>query len=366
MEAPSRWPARARGTPGYLFLAGGNWSCRLPKLNHPGLAAEAGRRLAYPLQERGFADPTGTDLKLSDLTRQRALLAWQHDEMAESVSDTPEAWAQEASVVARTESPVTRAGIVAALRAAGVPHGGVIIVHSSLSRLGWVVGGAHTAVLALRDAVGSTGTIVMPALSSNLSEPSGWVAPPVPEAWWQIVRDEVPAYDARLTPMTAMGAVAECFRHLPGTVRGAHPADSFMANGPLADDVIAPHPLESGFGAGSPLDRLYDHQARIVLLGVGHSNNTSLHLAESRTRWAADHRITYGAPLMVDGQRRWVTYDDVDYDNDDFAAAGAAFAAATGSEVRASLGAGEVIACDMHEIVDFATDWLDYNRGTRV
>jgi len=69
---------------------------------------------------------------------------------------------------------------------------------------------------------------------------------------------------------------------------------------------------------------------------------------------------------MVDGQRRWVTYDDVDYDNDDFEATGAAFAAATGSEARVQLGAGEVIASDMREIVDFATEWLDYNRGTRV
>lgn len=297
---------------------------------------------------------------------QCAVVAWQHDGMPESVSDTPEPWAQEAAVVARTEAPVTRAAMVAALRAAGVQDGGVIIVHSSLSRLGWVVGGAHTAVLALMDAVGPTGTIVMPALSSHLSEPSGWVAPPVPEAWWQIIRDEMPAYDAVLTPMVAMGAVAECFRLLPGTVRSSHPADSFMANGPLADDVIAPHLLECAFGAGSPLDRLYDQRARIVLLGVGHSNNTSLHLAESRTRWAAEHRITYGAPLMVDGQRRWVTYDDVDYDNDDFEATGAAFAAATGSEARVQLGAGEVIACDLREIVDFANEWLDYNRGTRV
>lgn len=269
-------------------------------------------------------------------------------------------------MIARTESPVSRAGIIAALRAAGVHDGGLIIVHSSLSRLGWVVGGAHTAVLALRDAVGSTGTIVMPALSSNLSEPSRWVAPPVPEEWWQIVRDEVPAYDAKLTPMTAMGAVAECFRHLPGTVRSAHPADSFMANGPLASEVITPHTLASAFGVGSPLSRLYELNARVVLLGVGHSNNTSLHLAESRTHWATEHRITYGAPVLVDGARRWVTYDDVDYDNDDFEAAGAAFASATGSEARVQLGTGEVIACDVREIVGFATDWLDYNRGTRV
>jgi aminoglycoside 3-N-acetyltransferase len=112
------------------------------------------------------------------------------------------------------------------------------------------------------------------------------------------------------------------------------------------------------------LGRLYQLNARIVLLGVGHANNTSLHLAESRTRWALDHSITFGVPLMVDGERQWVTYDDVDYDNHDFEGAGAAFAAATGREARVTLGAGEVIGCDVREIVDFATGWLDSNRST--
>lgn len=268
----------------------------------------------------------------------------------------------EAAVVARTDTPVTRADIVAALRAAGVHEGGTIIVHSSLSKIGWVAGGAHTVVLALAESVGRTGTIVMPSMSSGLSEPSRWVAPPVPEAWWQTIRDETPAFDPALTPMVAMGAVAECFRHLPGTLRSAHPADSFMANGPRAHEIVERHPLDASFADGSPLSRLCDCNARIVLIGVGHGNNSTLHLAESRSRWARSHVITYGAPVIVDGERQWVTYDDVDYDSDDFEAAGAAFAAATGGEVRVPLGFGEVTACNAREIVDFVTQWIDSNR----
>ena len=286
--------------------------------------------------------------------------------MSESVNVTTEPWAREAAAIARTEFPVTRAVMVNALHAAGVQRGGVVMVHSSLSRLGWVVGGAHTAVLALTDAVGPAGTIVMPSMSANLSEPSRWEAPPVPESWWQTIRDEMPAYDAALTPLVGMGAVAECFRHLSGTVRSDHPAVSLMANGPLAEEVLGRHNMTVAFGDGSPLSRLYELDARIVLIGVGHSNNTSLHLAEWRTRWAREHTITFGVPVMVDGERQWVTYDDVDYDNHDFEAAGAAFAATTGGEVRVPLGAGELIACNVRAIVDFATEWLDYSRGTTV
>ncbi len=286
--------------------------------------------------------------------------------MSESVSATQEPWTGEAATIERTDVPVTFGVIVAALRAAGVQPGGVVIVHSSLSGLGWVVGGAHTAVLALTEAVGPRGTIVMPSMSTNLSEPSRWAAPPVPESWWPTIREEMPAYDVALTPLVAMGAVAECFRHLLGTVRSEHPAVSLMANGPLSQEVLRPHNLRLAFGEGSPLSRLYELDARIVLLGVGHSNNTSLHLAESRTRWAREHTITFGVPVMVEGERRWMTYDDVDYDNHDFEEAGAAFAAATGGEVRVPLGAGELISCNVRKIVDFATEWLDYSRGTTV
>jgi aminoglycoside 3-N-acetyltransferase len=74
------------------------------------------------------------------------------------------------------------------------------MVHSSLSRLGYVVGGAHTLVLALLAAIGSEGTLVMPTHSGDLTDPAGWMHPPVPEAWWAALRDQMPAYDQALTP----------------------------------------------------------------------------------------------------------------------------------------------------------------------
>ena len=208
----------------------------------------------------------------------------------------------EAAVIARAAMPLTKANLVAALRDAGVGTGSVMIVHSSLSRLGWVVGGGQAVVEALFDVVGPTGTIVMPSLSSDWSEPSRWVAPPVPEAWWQTIRDEMPAYDAALTPTQFMGETAGCFQRHPLTVRSAHPADSFMANGPLAQFVLHPHGLSPAFGDGSPLARLYELDARIVLLGVGHDNSTSLHLAESRHQVGAAAR--HHLRRTDDGERR--------------------------------------------------------------
>lgn len=236
------------------------------------------------------------------------------------------------------------------------------MVHASLSRLGWIVGSAQTVVGALLDVIGTDGTIVMPA-HTGVSDPSRWQHPPVPEEWWPTIRREWPAFDASLTPTRAMGAVAECFRRLPDVRHSGHPAVPVIARGPLAATITASHPLEQSLGDESPMGRLYDLDARIVLIGVGHDNNTSLHLCEHRADWPAKAKRTDGAPLVVDGERRWVPYTDLDHDSDDFAALAEAFVEAGGSEQRATLGNGTIRTCSMREIVDFGTDWIAAHRS---
>lgn len=270
----------------------------------------------------------------------------------------------EAAAIERSDRPVTQDDIESALRAVGVGGGSTVIVHCSLSRLGWVVGNAVAVVHALDAVVGPTGTIVMPA-HTGISDPSNWQAPPVPESWWPTIRANWPAFDPRLTPMRGMGTVAECFARRPGVVHSGHPALGFVADGPGADELMRPHPLDDGLGERSPLGRLYAAGADVVLLGVGHDNNTSLHLAETRALGDAAPMIVDGAPLVVDGRRSWVEYSHVDYDESDFATVGDAYAAAGGTLVRSTLGAGEVQRAPMRELVDFATAWFAEHRGSK-
>lgn len=267
----------------------------------------------------------------------------------------------EEAAVRRADRPVTVDDIETALREVGVTSGSTVIVHCSLSKLGWVVGQAVAVVRALESVVGPAGTVVMPA-HTGVSDPSHWGAPPVPESWWPTVRASWPAFDSALTPMRQMGAVAECFARQPGVVHSGHPALGFVALGPNAPELMTPHPLEDALGDGSPLARLYDVDADIVLLGVGHGNNTSLHLAETRSLGEDAPMVVDGAPLLVDGVRRWVTYSHIDHDAGDFAAVGEAYVEAGGSESRAALGAGEVRRIPMRELVDFATAWIAAHR----
>jgi predicted transcriptional regulator len=116
------------------------------------------------------------------------------------------------------------------LTALGVKEGMIVLVHSSLSSLGWVCGGAVSVVLALEQALGH-GTLVMPTHSGDLSGPAKWMNPAVPEAWWPSIRDTMPAYDPLLTPARGVGTIPEVFRRQTGVRRSLHPNYSFAAWG---------------------------------------------------------------------------------------------------------------------------------------
>jgi aminoglycoside N3'-acetyltransferase len=196
--------------------------------------------------------------------------------------------------------PFTAASLARDLGELGLTNGSTVLVHSSLSALGYVVGGARSVVMALLEVLGEGGTLVVPTHSSELSDPRHWHHPAIPESWWPTVRESMPAYDAQLTLTRQMGSVPEVARRLPGARRSAHPRVSFCAVGANADFIIDDHRLENGFDEHSPLARLYDLGAQVLLLGVGHANNTSLHLAEGRAALVGRHDLVGDVEVGVD------------------------------------------------------------------
>jgi aminoglycoside 3-N-acetyltransferase len=88
-------------------------------------------------------------------------------------------------------------------------------------------------------------------------------------------------YDLKQTPTSEMGIVAETFWRMPGVLRTMHPTSAFAARGPLAGEITAEHPLENPEGINSPIGKVYQFDGRILLVGVGHDANTTIHLGES-------------------------------------------------------------------------------------
>ena len=217
-----------------------------------------------------------------------------------------------------TDGPITLAVLIEDLERIGIEAGMTLLVHSSLSAMGWVCGGAVAVVRALETVLGSTGTLVMPTHSGDLSDPAGWNNPPVERSWWQPIRDTMPPFDADLTPTRGMGVVPECFRKQDGVMRSCHPQVSFAAWGANAEYVVSHHALAYGLGEESPLARIYALGASVLSIGVDHDASTSLHLAEYRSKYPAKAVEKCGAPMMVNGTRHWVTFDDLNLDSDDF------------------------------------------------
>lgn len=157
-----------------------------------------------------------------------------------------------------------RAGIVNALRDLGIRSGDTLIVHSSLSRLGFVEGGADAVVKALQDAVGPSGT---------LGAPTFWIVDP------NAVEDGT-LFDA-VNGKSQLGGISERIRQLPGAVRSLHPTHSATFVGPLARDLTVEHHLdETPVGPRSPYSKLVGARGKILLLGVSLEYLTNFHTIE--------------------------------------------------------------------------------------
>ena len=136
---------------------------------------------------------------------------------------------------------------------------------------------------------------------------------------------------------------------------------SVCANGPLADEITKVHSLEFCEGRGTPFEKLYDLDAKTLLLGVGFDRCTSLHFAESLVpkRRTTVHRF----PLMESGKRVWVEKPDMA--NDDgvhFPIVGDQFASATA--IRAGkVGEADSLLFSTRTLVDFAESYFARELG---
>jgi aminoglycoside 3-N-acetyltransferase len=178
--------------------------------------------------------------------------------------------------------------IVAQLRALGVERGSVLLVHTSFRAVGPMENGPLGLIRALRDAIGEGGTLVMPTMT-----------------------DGETLFDPKSTPTHDMGVTAETFWRQPGVLRSTHPSGSFAAIGPMAARICAPQPLSPAHGRDSPPGRVLDLGGQVLLLGVTHSENTTLHVAEAIAQ--VPYSVSYPCVVEIDGVARTVMIAETDH-----------------------------------------------------
>lgn len=255
--------------------------------------------------------------------------------------------------------------LAADLAALGARPGQVLLLHASARRIGPVQGGVAAVVAALRDVIGPAGTLVAPAMTAENSDTSrthlariSGMTPGQVTAY----RETMPPFDAATSPSTGMGCIAEHVRTAPGAVRSRHPQSSFAALGPMAGRLMDDHRPDCHFGESSPLARLYEADAGILLLGVGYAACSAFHLAEYR--YLADPPLRSYRCVVADddGAPMWWQYRDVVLDDGDFCDLGADLDR-TGIVTRGRVGYADSRLIRFSNAVDFAAQWLRRQRS---
>lgn len=185
----------------------------------------------------------------------------------------------------------------------GIRDGDLVMVHASIRAVGPVAGGPDQIHLALKDAVGESGSILMYAsCPDGYDEVGRDCHPPDMEAE---LRAKLPPFDARTArSQRDNGALVELLRTWPGVVANDHVA-RFVCHGPHAARLFSTQPWDLPFGRGSALEHLVDLGGRILLLGSDHDAVTFLHYAEHIVDVPAKRLVRYQVPVLVDGQRVW-------------------------------------------------------------
>ena len=150
--------------------------------------------------------------------------------------------------------------IAEALQTLGLHTGNIVFVHSSLSSIGYVEGGADAVVDAFLDVIGSTGTLVVPAFTFSHGGKLNPVFDPIRDA-------------------SEMGRITEVARTRPGARRSRHLLHSVAALGPHAEEITAVHG-HSAWAADGPFWKLYELDAHILMLGVPYLRCTFFHVIE--------------------------------------------------------------------------------------
>lgn len=144
------------------------------------------------------------------------------------------------------------------LRDLGLERGDTVMVHSSFRSIG--IRCPETIIDSLLRCIGTTGTLLMPALSYNQLPPN--------------------THDNLTTP-GCVGFLAEYFRQREGSMRSLHPTHSVCGYGNRAIEILMDHIQDSTpCGHHSPFNKILQTSAKILMLGCGTRPNTAMHAIE--------------------------------------------------------------------------------------
>ena len=257
---------------------------------------------------------------------------------------------------------VTQQDLIASLRHLGLMPSDTLMVHSSMKAVGSVMGGPNTVMQALLDTLTPDGTLMMYIGWENIPDYLG----ELDAGTQQLFLAHHPPFDPATARATRdHGVLVEVLRTWPGVRRSANPEASIGAVGKQAAWITADHPLNFGYGAGSPLAKLVETGGKVLMLGAPLDTITLLHHAEALARMPK-RTIHYTCPVIRDGQTVWVEIDDYDtgdpHADYEFYEIAEAYLA-TGRGQTGKVGEAQSYLFDAADLVAFTVRYLEERFG---
>jgi aminoglycoside 3-N-acetyltransferase len=262
---------------------------------------------------------------------------------------------------------VTRSQLIRDFKNLGLVPGQTIMLHASVRAVGWIVGGPDVVLQALLDLLTPAGTLMMYVAWEDRTDH-------LPE--WPAERQaaylaECPPFDPATSRANRKWSIlTEYLRTLPGACRSANPGASVAAIGAKAQWITENHPLQFGYGPGSPLAKLCQAGGQVLLLGVSLDTLTLLHYSEHVVAVPNKRTVRYPVPVLQNGQRVWVDVQEfdtsrgiVDWDGEDYFALIARDFLALGNGRRGMVGAARSYLFDAAALHEFAVQWMQQAFG---
>jgi len=263
---------------------------------------------------------------------------------------------------------ITKSKLMEDLRGLGVTSSQSVMLHASVRAIGWIVGGPDVVIRSLLGILGNSGTLIMYV---------GWEDSPYDLAEWPEDRrraylEECPPFDpATSRAYRKWSILTEYLRTWPGAARSAHPDASFAAVGALAHWMTDDHPLQYGYGPGSPLAKLCEVKGKVLLLGAPLNTITLLHYAEHIADVPNKRIVRYKMPILRGGLRAWVEIEEFDTNRGIVGDAAEYFEAiardylASGRGRSGKVGGAQSYLFDSDDLFKYAVCWMEDSFGDK-
>ncbi|MFN7939067.1 MAG: aminoglycoside 3-N-acetyltransferase [Bryobacteraceae bacterium] len=193
----------------------------------------------------------------------------------------------------------TRVSLRRDLEKLGVRQGDLLMVHSSVRSAGPIVGGVNTLIHALFDAIGPRGTLAAYVDFEPFFEDDD-------EA-------DIPVFDKRTAHAARdHGVLHETLRNWPGAQRSDHPDAGVIAIGAMAEEIVAPHPFQYGYGPGTPFERILHRNGRVLMIGAPLDTITMLHYAEHMAQIPDKRIVRYRRLMPAAAGPVWIDFEEYD------------------------------------------------------